>query len=288
MWYHGTLGRHEAETQIRKYSNENGTFLVRWSERNNANVLTLFNENIFFNYIIQQQGKHLFIDNGPYLESLEHIVEYYTFISDGLPTTLRNPVPPEPKPPVPEFSTMPKPKKKTTLRTQTSKSISSHFHNIKFVGNFVSNNNNYKKDDVIDGYDDYIPSKCLTIGTQIGEGEFGAVFHGTYMKPDGKVVDVAIKTLHNEHLDRGKDNFIREAQVMMKLNHHCIVKLIGLSVGPPLMMVQELVNIGSMLTYLVENKTNINKDYEFKIWAAQIACGKFKKAYIKMCFEWNF
>lgn len=255
--------------------------MVRWTERNNANVLTLLNENVFFNYIIQQQGKYLFIDNGPYLESLEHIVEYYSFISDGLPTTLRVPVPPEPKPPVPEFSTMPKPKNKKAHRTgqqkdvKASKSISSHFHNIKFVGNFVtaSNNNNYKKDDGIGSYDDYIPSKCLAIGTQIGEGEFGAVFRGTYTKPDGEVIDVAIKTLHNEHLDRGKDNFIREAHVMMKLNHHCIVKLIGLSPGPPLMMVQELVNIGSMLAYLVEHKSNINPDYEFKIWAAQIASG---------------
>lgn len=60
---------------------------------------------------------------------------------------------------------------------------------------------------------------------------------------------------------------------MMKLNHHCIVKLIGLSPGPPLMMVQELVNIGSMLAYLIEHRSNINPDYEFKIWAAQIACG---------------
>lgn len=253
--------------------------MVRWSERNNASVLTLVNEEVFFNYIIQQEGKFLFIDNGPYLESLEHIIEYYSFISDGLPTTLQNPVPPEPKPPVPEFSTMPKSKKKGAHRSaqqkdaKSSKTVSSHFHNIKFVGNF-SNNNNYKKDEVIGGYDDYIPINSLVIGTQIGEGEFGAVFRGTYTRPDGETVDVAIKTLHNEHLDRGKDNFIREAHVMMKLNHHCIVKLIGLSLGPPLMMVQELVNIGSMLAYLMENKSNINPDYEFTIWAAQIACGK--------------
>lgn len=48
------------------------------------------------------QGAFLFIDNGPLLESLEHIIEYYSFIPDGLPTFLQIPVPPEPKPPVPE------------------------------------------------------------------------------------------------------------------------------------------------------------------------------------------
>lgn len=60
----------------------------------------------------------------------------------------------------------------------------------------------------------------------------------------------------------------------MKLNHHCVVRLIGLSLGPPLLMVQELVALGSMLSYLVQYKERIKPDYEFKIWAAQIACGK--------------
>lgn len=53
LWYHGTLDRHEAENKIKKYSTQNGTFLVRWSDRNKGNVLTLFNEEVFFNYIIR-------------------------------------------------------------------------------------------------------------------------------------------------------------------------------------------------------------------------------------------
>lgn len=40
-------------------------------------------------------------------------------------------------------------------------------------------------------------------------------------------MDVAIKTLHNEHLPVNRCEFIREAKVMTSLNHHCVVKLIG-------------------------------------------------------------
>lgn len=50
----------------------------------------------------------MYIDEGPYLPSLEHLVEHYSNYSDGLPVNLRHPVPPKPKPPLPLFSTMPK------------------------------------------------------------------------------------------------------------------------------------------------------------------------------------
>lgn len=46
--------------------------------------------------------KYLYIDEGPYLPSLEHLIQHYKRFSDGLPVNLRYPVPPEPKPPLPE------------------------------------------------------------------------------------------------------------------------------------------------------------------------------------------
>lgn len=55
-WYHGTLDRKEAEKIIKNYCTKNGTFLVRYSDRNNGStVLTLLNEGMFFNYIIRSQ-----------------------------------------------------------------------------------------------------------------------------------------------------------------------------------------------------------------------------------------
>lgn len=55
LWYHGTLDRSEAEMKIKRFSDENGTFLVRYSVRNKGTVLTLLNDNVFFNYIIRKQ-----------------------------------------------------------------------------------------------------------------------------------------------------------------------------------------------------------------------------------------
>lgn len=42
-------------------------------------------------------------------------------------------------------------------------------------------------------------------------------------------IPVAIKTLHDEHCKENRAEFLREASVMIKLSHHCIVKLIGIS-----------------------------------------------------------
>lgn len=291
QWYHGTLYRLEAESLIRKY-NKNGTFLVRFSDRNTrANVLTLFNKDSIYHYIIREQGKHLFIDNGPLLNSLEHIVEYYSFISDGLPTVLQYPVPPQPKPPVPEFSTMPRSKRKvlvpssscqelpkmTEPRSSDLNSIPSQLSNISFSSNLTPicniNNNVIDNGDNCNLREDYIQPKNLKLEKVIGEGEFGEVVKGVYIKSNDERIDVAVKTIRNEDIEANTTAFLREAQVMMNLRHHCIVRLIGLHSGPPLLMVQELVPLGSMLLYLVTHKERINPNYEFKIWAAQIACG---------------
>lgn len=56
-WYHGTLGRQEAETIIKEYSDKSGTYLVRFSERNKEDVLTLFHEEAFYNYIIHKHDE---------------------------------------------------------------------------------------------------------------------------------------------------------------------------------------------------------------------------------------
>ena len=50
-------------------------------------------------------------------------------------------------------------------------------------------------------------------------------------------VDVAIKTMNEEGMENSKKQFLQEAEVMVQLNHPCIVALIGVSEGPPLMLV---------------------------------------------------
>lgn len=50
-------------------------------------------------------------------------------------------------------------------------------------------------------------------------------------------MDVAVKTLRDEHVQSCKEEFIREVEVMVGLDHKCVVKLLGVCLGPPLMMV---------------------------------------------------
>lgn len=71
----------------------------------------------------------------------------------------------------------------------------------------------------------------------LGEGEFGAVYQGVYKSVPHNEEPVAIKTLRDSYNNAPREEFLREARLMMTLNHHCIVKLIGFSDGPPLLMV---------------------------------------------------
>lgn len=59
----------------------------------------------------------------------------------------------------------------------------------------------------------------------------------------GFQVEVAVKTLRKEHMVSNKDEFIREAKMMMSLQHHCIVRLIGLSEGESLLMVNVWISV---------------------------------------------
>ncbi|XP_075167012.1 SH2 ankyrin repeat kinase [Haematobia irritans] len=533
QWYHGTLSREEAVDVVKSFAEKlnqalpsdpnavpttaknanehadtSGCFLVRFSERKTSGsgyVLTLLYDGVVKNFIISQSSKFLFIDDGPFLPTLEHLVEHFMRFSDGLPVNLKFPVIPKPKPPLPLFSTMPRTPRKSTdthplgqpefspqlilkspsvdVPTQSStlstvnnlnnnkkkakdeksvfstlrlrspkkpnilesmstlrknkmkvKSISCHdkpqhftndeelkhaatllknlsfstdFSSLHTVGESNSNqhelynvptNNSaissderqvflntkfklenkteeeveyFTKSDIIiererntqieSAYpnNEYIPtvdirvftepyihdenhiskndleisaaelrefshhperldslistksnesemlrylnrqasssstttseatpvsskahyiipSDCLKLESIIGEGEFGSVYRGFLTQRIGSELrkrEVAIKTLRDEHCRTNKQEFLREASVMIRLKHHCIVQLIGISKGETLMMVQELVPLGSMLHFILENKSKINPNYELKLWASQISCG---------------
>lgn len=86
-------------------------FLVRFSERESSLVLTLLDNDSARNFIIRRHNKMFYIDEGPFMRSLEHLIEHYMRFSDGLPINLRHPVKPQPRPRVPDYRTIPKPKK---------------------------------------------------------------------------------------------------------------------------------------------------------------------------------
>nr|XP_014098252.1 tyrosine-protein kinase Shark isoform X2 [Bactrocera oleae] len=477
LWYHGTLTREEAIESLQRFakrknfdanvinnnghlntSNEeikidaSGSFLIRYSDRSGF-VLTLLFESHVKNFKISQLSKYLYIDEGPYLPTLEHLVEHFMRFNDGLPINLKYAVPPEPKPPQPLLSTLPRnkchnkklnnsnslnenigntdiasttcisnkvisktlPEKKRkettnlmlsnllkmksknapnsdeTVPSYTDTPASLHLieefpcKGLSFCTNFfnaeisetgetnkpfpnksnadlsnnsslnemynVPRNNSAVEEQIVDEsvlshdesifqksviYSDnstnrhykqtyeanehlteinlqgsstqnslvafpdlewfdpscipnmekeneifsyFISHENIELGKLIGEGEFGSVYRG-YLK--GSVLgvteknshmEIAIKTLRDEHCQTSKNEFLREASVMMHLKHHCIVQLIGLSKGDNLMMIQELVPLGSMLFFIKKNFRKIDPNRELKLWASQIACG---------------
>uniref|UniRef100_A0A0K8TI66 Tyrosine-protein kinase n=1 Tax=Lygus hesperus TaxID=30085 RepID=A0A0K8TI66_LYGHE len=299
-WYHGTLSRNEAINILMASGNYEGQFLVRYSEKERTHVLTMICSKKPYHFPIKKIHDYFVIDDGPYLDSLEHVVEHYSNMSDGLPTTLQHPIKPKPKPPVPHFPpsksianlTLPSKNKKkqgwmvnnfTTLPPKPKPR-----HSVDSALDFRTSTNS-----LLDGPFNrsmqslpfslppeprtqvFIPKDNLIMKNVLGEGEFGAVYRALYQTGDGSEIEVAVKTLHREHMNANNRNeFIKEAELMMGLNHHCIVKLIGLSQDDNnLLMVQELVPLGSLLQFLLLHPSQASPEYELPVWASQIALG---------------
>lgn len=336
------------------------------------------------------QGQYLYIDDGPYMLSLEHLISHYMEFADGLPVTLRYPVEPKPRPPVPLIPPIKRKsvdisptksissttsqtnienipvespnkskwmnslpnmftRKKKQLRTSLSKeekslpeasSVVNSFKDLSFSNDLVAteiNQDSYDvpqprrsvdpadyftesdknawtetimKDNCIEeiyfidppievekpewnaldvelydtqknllkevnqssGANYYVSMNDLRVENEIGSGEFGNVLRGVLRLSEGKKLYVAVKTLHKEHYQENLSEFLREASVMIKLDNPYIVKLIGITKGPPLGLVQELLPLGSLATYLVDHAEEIEVK-DINLWASQIAQG---------------
>jgi hypothetical protein len=107
---------------------------------------------------------------------------------------------------------------------------------------------------------------------KLGEGEFGEVYEGFYQE-NSTAIPVAIKVL-KDYSFSAKQDFLREAEHMSKLIHPCICKLYGIvdTNENEMMMVIELLLLGSMLDYLWKHQLTIS-EYRLKLWASQIADG---------------
>jgi len=76
---------------------------------------------------------------------------------------------------------------------------------------------------------DNIPSEWIRLGRALGEGEFGLVNEGELRVPGEGILPVAVKRLNQDLHEYAKEEFIREANLMLNLDHEHIVKLIGFS-----------------------------------------------------------
>ena len=91
------------------------------------------------------------------------------------------------------------------------------------------------------------------LGVELGHGYFGAVHRGVWRQG----TEVAVKTLRHKEgrqeadFEREKATFLAETEVMKRLNHPHLVKMLGICVEKsPFYLVQELCQNGDLKHYL--------------------------------------
>ncbi|UJR08250.1 hypothetical protein I4U23_012523 [Adineta vaga] len=377
-WFHDQLyfDRFAAKQLIEsiKTDSSNGMFVVRFSSQNLKNyALTLYYEKEFYNFeIICLDETSFYIDDGPYFESLEHLIDHYCRIPDGLPTILtcsinqvkeiipscvqsfiksqtnRNTteislptkpiivqqtstntikIIPKNSQLLPSTSRSKFPSSlsssitslnSSTSRSRASSTQESPLSTSSSCASLASNSPikqtvssaphessiRDRRKTVNDKLSSYAPelekeakikrltTPIVTLERQkssklkhispdriqqiakLGEGEFGEVYEGFYQENSCAVpVPVAIKVL-KDYSYSAKQDFLREAEHMSRLDHQCICKLYGIvdSNNNMMMMIIELLLLGSMVDYLWKHRLTIS-EYRLKLWASQIADG---------------
>ena len=80
-----------------------------------------------------------------------------------------------------------------------------------------------------------IPSDWMTHVMTLGEGESGIVTEEILRVPGRPEMRVAVKTLNATYMstiEENKEQFLKEAKIMMELEHEHIVRLIGFCFEP--------------------------------------------------------
>lgn len=97
-----------------------------------------------------------------------------------------------------------------------------------------------------------IPREFVVVNRKLGEGAFGTVYGGETKIDDKGWVPVAVKTLKVGSTMEEKLDFLSEAEVMKRLDHKNIVKLIGVCTkNEPVYTVMEFMLYGDLKTYLL-------------------------------------
>lgn len=119
-----------------------------------------------------------------------------------------------------------------------------------------------------------IHEKDISLGIKLGDGSFGVVRRGEWTVPGGKVVAVAVKVLKSDNITQPGivEDFFKEVQAMHALDHPNLVRLHGVVLSRPMMMITELAEKGSILDMLRKNCRHTPLQTIWN-WAVQVATG---------------
>ncbi|XP_055531416.1 activated Cdc42 kinase Ack [Wyeomyia smithii] len=119
-----------------------------------------------------------------------------------------------------------------------------------------------------------IHEKDVTMSVKLGDGSFGVVRRGEWHAPGGQIVPVAVKVLKADTLSQPGviEDFFKEVQAMHALTHSNLVRLHGVVLSQPMMMVTELAANGSLLDTLRKQCRSTSLPLIWN-WAVQVATG---------------
>ncbi|KAJ8918631.1 hypothetical protein NQ315_013137, partial [Exocentrus adspersus] len=97
-----------------------------------------------------------------------------------------------------------------------------------------------------------IQESNISLSVKLGDGSFGVVRRAEWTDPNGKAIPVAVKILKADALNQPGvfEDFIKEVQAMHVLCHSNLIRLYGVVLSQPMMMVTELAPLGSLLDFL--------------------------------------
>ncbi|KAJ7331661.1 protein kinase super [Desmophyllum pertusum] len=104
-----------------------------------------------------------------------------------------------------------------------------------------------------------ISEPSLTLYEMLGNGAFGYVRRGKWMKNANTKVHVAVKCLkawNDKAFQQMQMEFIKEANAMSLLDHPHIIRLHGIVLSVPMMLVTELAPLGCLLIRLRDEPHN--------------------------------
>ena len=109
---------------------------------------------------------------------------------------------------------------------------------------------------------------------KLGDGSFGVVCRGEWSTPSGRILPVAAKILKQDTLTQpgAFEDFVKECTAMHALDHENLIRLYGIVLSQPMMMVVELCSLGSLMDWMHKQCGHISI---CRIWdfAIQIARG---------------
>ncbi|XP_050081364.1 activated Cdc42 kinase Ack [Anopheles maculipalpis] len=119
-----------------------------------------------------------------------------------------------------------------------------------------------------------IHEKDVTLSVKLGDGSFGVVRRGEWHAPGNHLVPVAVKVLKADTLAQPGviEDFFKEVQAMHAMNHPNLIRLHGVVLSQPMMMVTELAVNGSLLDLLRKQCKHTPLPMIWS-WSVQIATG---------------